>query len=310
MQMTKEMLAITGGKIDRTQIEVIKSKYKKENQFHAIWKRFKKNRMAVAGLCIFAIMIIVAFATPLVLSYEEDVINQHVMQRYRNPGSTYWFGTDQFGRDIFSRVLWGARVSMFVGVGVIMISLTFGGFFGAICGFYGGKIDDIIMRFMDILLNIPSTLLAISIVTAFGNSIPNLLLALSIEQIAKMSRIVRSSILTLKNQEFVEAARACGTSDARIILRHILPNAMAPIIVNCTMTIAGTILSIASLSFIGLGIAPPNPEWGSMLSEAKAYFRDYPHLIMAPGIAIIMAVASLTLIGDGLRDALDPRLKN
>ena len=239
-----------------------------------------------------------------------DPYEQNFAAALQPPSWEHWFGTDHFGRDIFARVLWGARVSMFVGVGVILISLTFGGFFGAICGFYGGKVDDIIMRFMDILLNIPGTLLAISIVTAFGNSIPNLLLALSVEQIAKMSRIVRSSILTLKGQEFVEAARACGTSDLRIITRHILPNAMAPIIVNCTMTIAGTILSIASLSFIGLGIAPPNPEWGSMLSEAKAYFRDFPHLIMAPGVAIIMAVASLTLIGDGLRDALDPRLKN
>lgn len=308
--MTNQGLAVNEAAIDRERIEAIKSTYKKENQFYAIWKRFKKNRMAIVGVCVFLLMIIIAFAAPLILSYEDNVIAQHVLQRYQGPSSSYWFGTDQFGRDIFARVLWGARVSMFVGVGVILISLTFGGFFGAICGFYGGKVDDIIMRFMDILLNIPGTLLAISIVTAFGNSIPNLLLALSVEQIAKMSRIVRSSILTLKGQEFVEAARACGTSDLRIITRHILPNAMAPIIVNCTMTIAGTILSIASLSFIGLGIAPPNPEWGSMLSEAKAYFRDFPHLIMAPGVAIIMAVASLTLIGDGLRDALDPRLKN
>ena len=171
-------------------------------------------------------------------------------------------------------------------------------------------LDNVIMRICDMFLAIPGTLLAIALVSAFGNSIPNLMLALGISTMPKMSRIVRSSVLTLKNQEFIEAARSCGTSNARIIIRHILPNAIGPIIVEGTLSVARSIISVASMSFIGLGIQPPNPEWGAMLSEAKTQMINYPYLVYAPGISIVLTVMSLTLIGDGLRDALDPKMKN
>jgi len=284
--------------------------YKKKSQATAIWRRFKKNKMAMIGLVIFSIMVIIAVCSPIFINYEKDVITQTISQRYQAPSLTHLVGTDQFGRDILCRVLWGARISMSVGIAVVALSLIIGSILGASAGFFGGTWDNVVMRLMDILLAIPGTMLAITIVAAMGNSIPNLLLALGIEQVPKMTRIVRSSVLTLKRADYIEAARACGTSNARIIFRHILPNAIGPILVQATLTVARTIISIAGLSFIGLGIQPPSPEWGAMISEAKSQLMNYPYLVMAPGIAIILTVTSLTLIGDGLRDALDPKLKN
>ena len=287
-----------------------KTKYKKRSQIAMIWRRFIKNRMAMIGLILFAIMLIIAVVSPLFINYETDVIQQTISERFMSPSAEHLFGTDQFGRDIFSRVLWGARISMSVGVAVVIISLIIGSILGAVAGFFGGIADNIIMRFMDILLAIPGTMLAITIVAALGGGIQNLLLALSIEQIPKMTRIVRSSVLTLKTQDYIEAARACGTTNARIIYRHIIPNAIGPILVQASLTVARTIISVASMSFIGLGINPPEPEWGAMLSEAKNQLMNYPYLVVAPGVAIILTVTSLTLVGDGLRDALDPKMKN
>ena len=287
-----------------------KPKYKKRSQIAMIWRRFVKNRMAMIGLILFAIMLIIAVVSPLFINYETDVIQQTISERFMSPSAEHLFGTDQFGRDIFSRVLWGARISMSVGVAVVIISLIIGSILGAVAGFFGGIADNIIMRFMDILLAIPGTMLAITIVAALGGGIQNLLLALSIEQIPKMTRIVRSSVLTLKTQDYIEAARACGTTNPRIIYRHIIPNAIGPILVQASLTVARTIISVASMSFIGLGINPPEPEWGAMLSEAKNQLMNYPYLVVAPGVAIILTVTSLTLVGDGLRDALDPKMKN
>ena len=283
---------------------------KRRGQIAQIWFRFRKNKMAFAGLIIFGLLVLVAATAPLYLNFERDVIQQNIMDRFQGPSAEHIFGTDQFGRDIFKRVLWGARVSMSVGIGVVLVSLGGGAILGSISGYFGGMLDNVIMRICDMFLAIPGTLLAIALVSAFGNSIPNLMLALGISTMPKMSRIVRSSVLTLKNQEFIEAARSCGTSNARIIIRHILPNAIGPIIVEGTLSVARSIISVASMSFIGLGIQPPNPEWGAMLSEAKTQMINYPYLVYAPGISIVLTVMSLTLIGDGLRDALDPKMKN
>lgn len=283
---------------------------KHRGQLASIWFRFCKNKLALAGLIIFSLLVLAALTAPLYLNYDRDIISQSIMERFKGPSAEHLFGTDQFGRDIFKRILWGARVSMSVGIGVVLISLGGGAILGSISGYFGGALDNIIMRICDMFLAIPGTLLAIALVSAFGNSIPNLMLALGISTLPKMSRIVRSSVLTLKNQEFIEAARSCGTSNARIIARHILPNAIGPIIVEGTLSVARSIISVASMSFIGLGIQPPNPEWGAMLSEAKTQMINYPYLVYAPGIAIVLTVMSLTLIGDGLRDALDPKMKN
>ena len=283
---------------------------KKRSQLQAVWFRFKKNKLAMFGLILLLIMTLIAVFAPLIADYEQDVMVQNVAIRLQTPSREHIFGTDSYGRDIFGRIIFGSRISLFVGLVTVVIALTGGALIGATAGYYGGKIDNILMRLMDILLAIPSIVLAIAVVTALGPGIINLLIALSISRIPQFARIVRSAILSVKGQEYIEAAKACGTGDGRIILKHILPNAMGPIIVQSTLNMATTILAIASLSFIGLGVKPPTPEWGSMLSEAREFMRRFPYLVVSPGVSIVLAVLSLNLIGDGLRDALDPRLKN
>ena len=283
---------------------------KKRSQLQAVWFRFKKNKLAMFGLILLLIMTLIAVFAPLIADYEQDVMVQNVAIRLQTPSREHIFGTDSYGRDIFGRIIFGSRISLFVGLVTVVIALTGGALIGATAGYYGGKIDNILMRLMDILLAIPSIVLAIAVVTALGPGIINLLIALSISRIPQFARIVRSAILSVKGQEYIEAAKACGTGDGRIILKHILPNAMGPIIVQSTLNMATTILAIASLSFIGLGVKPPTPEWGSMLSEAREFMRRFPYLVVSPGVSIVVAVLSLNLIGEGLRDALDPRLKN
>ncbi|NLK93485.1 MAG: ABC transporter permease, partial [Bacteroidales bacterium] len=192
----------------------------------------------------------------------------------------------------------------------ISTSSIIGAIIGSVAGYYGGRVDNILMRLMDILMALPSMLLAISIVAALGAGLTNLIIALSVSYIAQFSRIIRSSVLSIKNQEFIEAAVACGTRDRRIIFKHIIPNAIGPLLVQSTLSIASAIILISSLSFLGLGIKPPMPEWGSMLADARSQMRNYPYLVIIPGLAIILSVMGLNLIGDGLRDALDPRLKD
>jgi peptide/nickel transport system permease protein len=287
-----------------------KSKIKKRSQFKSIFFRFKKNKLAMLGLVILIIMVMIAVFADFIADYEADAISQNMKIRLQTPNRRHIFGTDHYGRDMFARIVFGARISLFVGVVSITLSLAIGVVIGSVAGYYGGRIDNVIMRLMDVLLAIPQTLMAISIVAALGPGLINLLIAMSLASIPRFSRIVRSSILSISGQEFIEAAKACGTSDARIIAKHIIPNAIGPIIVQATLNMASTIIAIAGLSFIGLGIEPPIPEWGSMLSEGKAQMRYYPHLVIIPGIAIVFAVMGLNLIGDGLRDSLDPRLKN
>ncbi len=285
-------------------------RYKKKSQMRTIWLRLKKNRLAMLGLVLFAAMTILVLSADLFMDYEEDAVAQNLSMRFRPPSGEHLLGTDQFGRDVLARVIYGGRISLFVGMATICVSLTAGAVIGASAAYYGGRVDNILMRIMDVFLAVPNILMAITLVAALGTSLFNLVLAMGVSQIPRMSRIVRSSVLGIIGQEYIEAARACGTSDARIIFRHILPNAMGPILVQATQTVARSVITIASLSFIGLGISEPTPEWGSMLSEAKGQLRYRPYLAVAPGVAIVMAVMSLTLLGDGLRDAMDPRLKN
>ena len=199
---------------------------------------------------------------------------------------------------------------MFVGLATVCVSLSLGSVIGATAAYYGGAVDNILMRLMDVFMAIPRMLMAITLIAVFGTNLFNLILAMGLAVTPRMSRIVRSAVLTVIGSDYIEAARACGTSDMRIIFRHILPNAMGPILVQTTQTIARTVITVSALSFIGLGVSEPTPEWGAMLSVAKSQMRYHPYLAVAPGIAIVMVVVSLTLFGDGLRDALDPRLKN
>ena len=272
-----------------------------------IWTRMKRNRLAMVGLVIIIILVITAIFADYIAPY--GYAEQNLANQYQTPNAEHWFGTDELGRDIFSRVVYGSRVSLRVGFISVSISMTIGVAIGAITGYYGGKIDNILMRFIDIVQALPDILLAIAIMAALGPGLTNLMVAVGIAAIPGYARLVRSSVLSLRDQEFVEAARANGSSDARIILKHIIPNCMAPIIVQATLGVAYAIINAAGLSFIGLGLEPPTPEWGAMLSGGRAYIRDYPHMTLFPGLAIVLTILALNLLGDGLRDALDPKLK-
>ena len=287
-----------------------KTVYKKKSQIISIWHRFKKNKLALFGLVVFAFMLFIAVFANFIVDYERDAITQHMAKRFQSPSAEHIFGTDGFGRDMFARIIFGARISLFVGVVTIALALVVGAFIGASAGYYGGRIDEFLMRIMDVFLAIPQMILAIAIVAALGTGMFNILIALTVAQVPKFARIVRASILTVKTQDFIEAAKACGTSDSRIIVKHIIPNAVGPIIVQATLNVATTILVIAALSFVGLGIQPPTPEWGSMMADAKSQMRYHEYLIIIPGLFIAFTVMSLNLMGDGLRDALDPRMKN
>lgn len=253
--------------------ENAKQANKKRSQWREVWRMLKKNKMALLGLVILCILVLLALFADVIANYDTVVIKQNLGSRLQGPSAAHWLGTDEFGRDIFARLIHGARVSLKVGIVAVGISIICGGTLGALAGYYGGKLDNIIMRIMDIFLAVPSILLAIAIVSALGPSIINLMVAISVSNIPRYARIVRASVLSIRDQEFVEAAKAIGASNARIIFRHIIPNSLAPVIVQGTLGVASAILSTAGLSFIGLGIQPPAPEWGSMLSGGRQYLR-------------------------------------
>lgn len=282
---------------------------KKRGQWHETWRMLRKNKMAMLGLGILVVLILLAIFADVIADYDEVAIKMNTSIRLQGPSKDHILGTDELGRDIFARIIHGARVSLQVGIIAVGIAIVVGGSLGAIAGFYGGVLDNVIMRIMDIFLAVPSILLAISIVSALGSSMTNLMIAVGVSSIPSYARIVRASVLSIKDQEFIEAARAIGARDSRIIIKHILPNSLAPVIVQGTLGVAGAILSTAGLSFIGLGIEKPAPEWGAMLSGGRQHIRDSSHVTTFPGIAIMITILSLNLLGDGLRDALDPRLK-
>lgn len=282
---------------------------KKTSQFVEVWKRLCRNKTAVLGLVIVALLTLMAILSPILIDYETQVIKTNYSEALQAPSADHWFGTDEMGRDILLRVMYGSTVSLSIGVVTVAVSLTVGLILGAAAGYFGGKTDMIIMRIMDIFLAIPGTLLAICIVASLGNSIPNLVIAQAVSSIPTFSRVVRGAVITARDADYVEAARAIGAKDATIIFHEVLPNSLAPIIVQTTLQVASVILSIAGLSFIGLGIPAPRPEWGAMLSGARAYIRDYSYMCLFPGLAIMITILSLNLLGDGLRDALDPRLR-
>ncbi|MDR3258196.1 MAG: ABC transporter permease [Fusobacteriaceae bacterium] len=282
---------------------------KKRSQWREVWRRLKKNKMALLGLAILSVLIILAIFADVIANYDRIAIKQNLPIRLNAPTMAHFFGTDEFGRDIFARIVHGARVSLKVGLISVSLSIIWGGTLGSIAGYYGGRLDNTIMRIMDIFLAIPSILLAIAIVSALGPNMINLMVAISISSVPRYARIVRASVLTIRDQEFVEAARAIGASNARIIYRHIIPNVLAPVIVQGTLGVASAILSTAGLSFIGLGIQPPAPEWGNMLSGGRQYLRTAWWVTTFPGVTIMITIFALNLLGDGLRDALDPRLK-
>nr|WP_232695947.1 ABC transporter permease [Brevibacillus daliensis] len=272
------------------------------------WRTLRKNKMAIIGFCIIAFFILVAVAAPLLTSFEYD--QGELKNKHLPPSAEFWFGTDYNGRDVFTRVVYGAQISLWVGFFSVIGSIVMGTILGLLAGFYGKWIDTLISRIFDIMLAFPSILLAIAIVSIFGPSLQNALMAIAIINVPTYGRLVRSRVLSLKEEEFVMAARAVGMKNSRIIMQHILPNSLAPIIVTGTLGIATAILEAAALGFLGLGAQVPQPEWGKMLADSREYIQQAPWTVIFPGLSIVLTVLGFNLIGDGLRDALDPRMKN
>ena len=271
------------------------------------WLRLKRNRLAVVGMVILALLVLIAIFAKWIAPYSYSAQNYDAI--LLKPCAGHPFGTDDLGRDIFSRVIYGTQISFPIGFLCVAVAYTFGGILGAIAAYFGGKIDMIIMRIMDVFQSIPPMLMAIAVAASLGTGVVNMVIAISISTLPARSRIVRSAILSVKNSDYVESARAIGASSTRQLLKYMLPNALGPILTNMTFSIATAILTVSSLSYLGLGIAPPTPEWGAMLSAGRSLMRSAPHVLIFPGVAIMITVLALNLFGDGLRDALDPRLK-
>jgi peptide/nickel transport system permease protein len=269
--------------------------------------RFKKNKRAMVGLWMVVVFIVVAIFAPLIAPY--DPIEQNMQIMLEKPSLKHPFGTDEFGRDLLSRIIYGAQISLAIGTVGVLIAVIFGVALGTIAGYFGGWIDNIIMRIMDIFMAFPSFLLALAIVSVLGPGMVNVMIAIGIFSIPNFSRIARSSVISIKNKEFIEATRAMGGTDTRIIIKHLIPNSISPIIVLSTMRIATAIITAAGLSFLGMGAQPPTPEWGAMLSTGREYLRVAPHVSTIPGLAIMFLVLGFNMLGDGLRDALDPKMK-
>ena len=282
-------------------------KYLRSSLYKDAWRRLRRNKLAMLGLAIVIILILIALLAPLIAPY--DPIARIKKDSSLPPSKAYFFGTDLLGRDIFSRVIYGSRISIEVGIVAVGISVVIGLFFGALSGYFGGVSDAVIMRIADIFFAFPYILGAIAIMTVLGPGIVNIFIAIGILGWASFARIFRSSILSIKNKEYIEAARALGASNYRIITKHIFPNSMAPIIVYATMNVGVAIIVEAALSFLGLGVQPPTPSWGKMLAESLDYIDIAPWMMLFPGLAIVITVLGFVLLGDGLRDAFDPKLK-
>lgn len=272
-----------------------------------MWMALKRNKAAMLGLTILIILFILAIFGDHIMPYNPNV--GELSESLQAPSSSHWLGTDEQGRDVLSRIIDGAEISLRVGITAVVVALSIGLTLGAFAGYYGGLIDMIIMRFMDIILAFPSLLLAIALMSTLGKGIDKAIIAISVVTIPHYARIVRGSILSVKESEYVQAAKVIGNTDISIIFKHILPNVLAPIIVRATLGISIAILDTAALGFLGLGVQPPYAEWGTMLGAGRAYFFNANHLVLFPGLAITITVLAFNLLGDGLRDALDPKLQ-
>lgn len=282
--------------------------YKKgKSTFALAMRRLSRDNNARVGIFIILMLTIMAIFAPYIAKYPYDQIS--ISEAFQSPSWEHPFGTDDLGHDIFSRMLYGGRYSLSIGVCSVIISAVCGIALGAMAGFFGGVVDDVIMRLLDILHAFPNILLAIVISAALGTGYDKCILALGLSGIPTYARVTRANILNVRGMEYIEAATSINCSNPRIIIRHVLPNALSPLIVQITMGLGMTILSAATLSFVGLGVQPPEPEWGAMLSASRNYIRDYPHMVIFPGMYIMLAVLSFNLLGDALRDALDPKLK-
>lgn len=280
---------------------------KKESYFGMILRRLIANKLSLVAMIIFFILVLLAILAPWISPYSYTAMD--MAHKLEGPSAAHWLGTDKMGRDLLSRLLYGGRYSIFISLAAVVTQMILGIIFGSAAGFFGGVVDNVIMRILDVVQSIPHTILMIALAASMGSGIVNTILAMGISSFPQCARLLRSKILSVREEEYVTAAQAIGCGYVRQILKHVLPNSWQPLIVSATMGVAGNILQLAALSYIGLGIQPPAPEWGAMLSGARDYIRSEPYLLIFPGLAIALTVLTLNLFGDGLRDALDPRLK-
>ncbi|MGM9614897.1 MAG: ABC transporter permease [Oscillospiraceae bacterium] len=279
---------------------------KKNSRFLAIWRQFRRNRLAVFGLCLAVVLVLVAIFANVIAPYDPNEISP---DRLAMPSAAHLCGTDNLGRDLFSRILYGARVSLLISLMALVIGIVLGILLGASAGYFGGWYEQVIMRICDILMCIPGMLLAVCVSSLLGIGVVNTAIAIAVGGMAPAIRMIRATVMQIRSQEFVEAARATGSGHMKIIFHEILPNTLSPLIVDSTMRIGGNILQISGLSFIGLGVQPPTSEWGSIMSAGRQFITSFWPMITFPGIAILLTVFAFNVMGDGLRDALDPRLK-
>lgn len=271
------------------------------------WRRVLRNRKAVVGGVLLLIIVLSALLAPVLATHDPNV--QNLRQRLQTSSEDHWLGTDHLGRDLYTRILYGGRVSLQVGFISVGIALSLGGLMGMLAGFYGGRLEGFIMRVVDVLLALPGFLLALAIVATLGANIRNVMIAVGIAYTPGFARVMRSAVLSVREQDYIAAARTNGAGDLRVMFFHVLPNVTGPLIVQGTLALAGSILSAAGLSFLGMGAQPPTAEWGSMLAAARPFIRAAHHVVTYPGLAIMITVLCLNMLGDGLRDALDPRMK-
>ena len=286
----------------------VSRKYRKRSRGAEIWRNFRKNKGAMLGLFILILIFLIALTIEFWID-KDLVIGQNIAQRLKPPSWAHPFGTDDKGREMLWRVLYASRYSIAIGFVAVIVSLLVGVPLGAVAGYYGGKTETLIMRVADVFTAIPSILMAVVVVSVLGNGTINLMIAVGISSVPNFVRTTRAAVLTVRNEEYIEAARALGKSDWYIIFNHVLPNCLSPILVLTTLRVASAIITASSLSFLGLGISPPTPEWGSLLNAGKQFIRRYSYLTLFPGLAIMITVLSFNMVGDGLRDAMDPKLK-
>jgi len=280
----------------------------KPNYMAVMWRNFSRNRFAVAGLIVVIVLLLTALLTPLFVP-RELITAQNIQNKLMPPGAGHIFGTDHLGRDVLARLLYGSRVSLTIDFVPMVCSLFLGILFGGVAVYHGGFLEGVIMRACDILSCIPGVLLALALVAALGPGLNNVMIAVTIASVPDMTRYVRSVILNIVGSEYIEAARGCGTSSAAIVIKHVIPNAAGPLILSAVSNIAAMIMIGAGLSYLGLGVQLPNPEWGAMLADGQNYFMRAPHIMAVPGFTMLIAVLAFNLTGDGLRDALDPKLR-
>lgn len=281
----------------------------KKGQFREMWDRLKKNRRGMVSLFVVLLILLLALIAPLLFDYQSYVVEQHPAQRFSGPSSAHWFGTDQVGRDIFARLIWGARIAVQIGFGTTLCSLAISIVIGCSAAFFGGMVDVVIMRIMDVLQTIPSLIMAMAICAGLGNGMWQLMVAIGVGQIPMFVRMIRAKGLSVANMEFIEAGRALGATNLWLIFRYLLPNIVSIVIVQGTMCISSAVMTGATLSFIGLGVKAPTPEWGAMLQSAMESIQVHPYLLIAPGLALVITSLSINTLGDCLRDAFDPQLK-